>query len=353
MRIPILAATLIAVIGTTACNQVEEGMFQRGADRASEPDREDWLRDGALHVVLCGTGSPVADPDRAAACTAVIAADKLFLVDTGPGSWENVQLWRLPRAHLSSILLTHFHSDHIGDLGEATVQSWIGGRSTPLTVIGPPGVTDVVDGFRTAYGLDAIYRVAHHGAENMPPAVALATAAPFTLPTDGSAVTVFEADGLTIRAFAVDHDPVTPAAGYRFDYNGRSVVISGDTAKSANLIKHAKSADLLVHEALGASMVGRISAILKERGVHRLGKLTSDIVDYHATPVEAAETARDAGVRQLVLTHLVPPPANRIVERVFMEGTDEAWDGPIVLGADGMWFRLPQGSATIDQDSLQ
>lgn len=352
MRSFILAAVIAAAAQLAGCDRIEEGMFQRGADRAAEPDREDWLRDGALHVVLCGTGSPIADPDRAAPCTAVIAADKLFLVDVGPGSWENIQLWRLPRAHLASILLTHFHSDHIGDLGEATVQSWIGGRTTPLSVIGPTGVAEVVGGFRAAYGPDSTYRVAHHGADNMPPAVALAEARPFDVPADGSSVTVYDADGLTIRAFAVAHEPVSPAVGYRFEYKGRSVVISGDTKKSANLIHHAKGADLLVHEALSGPIIGRISAILGERGVQRLAKLTSDILDYHTTPVEAAESAREAGVRQLVLTHLVPPPANRIVERVFMAGTAEAWDGPIVLGADGMWFRLPGGSTEIVQESL-
>src|SRR6185295_9758423 len=103
--------------------------------------------------------------DRAGPCTAVLAGGHFVLVDVGPGSWRQVALQRLPRARLDSVLLTHFHSDHIGELGEAVMQSWVSGRRLPLNVFGPPGVEQVVDGFRTAYAFDTQYRVAHHGAE--------------------------------------------------------------------------------------------------------------------------------------------------------------------------------------------
>ena len=116
-----------------------------------------------LLVVLCGTGSPLADATRAAACTAVIAGGTFVLVDVGPGSWEQVDLANLPIAELDAVLLTHFHSDHLGDLGEAITQSWIAGRTRPLDVYGPPGVGRILAGLREVYAFDAEYRVRHHG----------------------------------------------------------------------------------------------------------------------------------------------------------------------------------------------
>src|SRR5262249_40602158 len=99
------------------CDRIESGLIPRGAARALPGDRNALLDDGKLHVVLCGTGSPLADPQRAGPCTAVLAGGHFLLVDVGPGSWREVALLRLPRARLEAVLLTHFHSDHIGELG--------------------------------------------------------------------------------------------------------------------------------------------------------------------------------------------------------------------------------------------
>src|SRR5262249_43222055 len=145
------------------------------------------------------------------------------------------------------------------------------------------------NGFRQAYAFDTQYRVAHHGEEAMPPAAAVAVAETVILPSPDGTATVFDKDGLRITAFAVDHFPVVPAYGYRFDYRGRSIVISGDTKKSDNLIRHAQGADLLVTEGIGANMIGRVSEYAREHGFSRWAKLTSDVVTYHTTPVEAAE----------------------------------------------------------------
>lgn len=343
----------LAASALTGCDRVQEAMYRRAAKQLAQGDRTDWLKDGGLHLVLCGTGSPIADPARAGGCAAIIANGSLFLIDTGPGSWENVQLWRLPRASLKAVLLTHFHSDHIGDLGEVNTQSWIAGRREPLAVYGPEGVNQVVEGFVTAYAFDDNYRVAHHGQEAMPREASQMQAHVVDLPGPTDVATVYEKDGIKITAFAVDHRPVTPAYGYRIDYAGRSVVISGDTMKSPNLAQHAKGADIIVHEALAANLISRISKDLGELGETRLAKLTSDITTYHATPAQAAETAKEAGARMLVLTHLVPAPPNRIVRRLFLEGVDAAWSGPVVLGEDGMLFSLPPNSTKIEQGSLK
>jgi len=339
-------------IVAAGCDRIESRIIERAAARALKGDRTDLLEDGNLHVVLCGTGSPLADLSRASACTAVLAGGHFILVDVGPGSSRNVAFERLPRAHLDAVLLTHFHSDHIGELGEAVVQSWIAGRPQALAVYGPPGVAQVVDGFTQAYAFDTQYRVAHHGIEAMPPAGASAVAHVVELPGPDASALVFEADGLRVTAFAVNHEPVAPAYGYRFDYRGRSVVISGDTKKSDRVVRAAHDADLLIHEALAAHMIEPVQAYARANGLSRWSKLAGDVVTYHTTPVAAAEVAKAAHVKMLAFTHIVPALPNFVARRMFLRGTASAWDGNIVLGTDGMHFRLTPGSAAVQVDTL-
>lgn len=349
-RIHCLSFAVVALIavGLAGCDRVQSFLVERAASRGLAGDRNELLDDGNLHVVLCGTGSPVADADRAGPCTAVLAAGHFFLVDVGPGSVRNVALYRLPRARLQGILLTHFHSDHIGELGEATVQSWISGRTAPLPVYGPPGVQQVVDGFRQAYALDTGYRVTHHGVEAMPPTGAQTEAITVNLPGPTGETPVFEGDGLRVTAFAVDHAPVGPAYGYRFDFRGRSVVISGDTKKSDNLIQHAKDADILISEGLATNIIGRVSEYARMHDMTRWAKLTSDIMGYHTTPVQGAEEAKAANVRMLVFTHIVPPLQNFVARRMFLSGVSDVFGGRVEIGKDGMELSLPPNSTSIE-----
>ena len=353
----ILAATLAAAaLALPGCDYLLDRQIERNLTRASS----EVLTSPDLLVVLCGTGSPLADATRAAACTAVIAGGSFVLVDVGPGSWEQVDLANLPIGELDAVLLTHFHSDHFGDLGEAITQSWIAGRKRPLDVYGPPGVGRILAGLREAYAFDTEYRVRHHGEDAMPRAAAFAVAHEIALPPEGStdAVTVFEQQappggarsepqasevgnaGLRVTAFRVDHAPVSPAVGYRFDWRGRSVVVSGDTRKSASLLANARGADLLVHEALQPKLTGRGAEMARRLGQERFAKLASDVPSYHTTPREAAELAQEAGVKHLVLSHLVPAPTNALAERLFLDGAGDVFDGEITLGEDGMRFTL-------------
>jgi ribonuclease Z len=190
-----------------------------------------------LKVFLCGTSSPLPAPGRAQACVAVLAGESLFLVDAGAGSAQVATLGRLPLERLEAIFLTHFHSDHIAALPEFNLNSWVAGRPGPLSVYGPRGVTQVVDGLNDAYSLDLRYRVAHHGEELLPPNLGVME------PQLMEAGTVLDFDDLTITSFQVNHDPVRPAVGYRFDYRGRSVIISGDATITPGLIDAATGAD--------------------------------------------------------------------------------------------------------------
>lgn len=299
------------------------------------------LNDGQLHVVLCGTGSPLPDPNRAEACTAIIAGGEFVLVDTGSGSWRKAVVNNLPAQSLSAILLTHFHSDHIGDLGEALVQSWVAGRNYKINVYGPPGVEQVVAGFTQAYALDTGYRVQHHGEEWMPRTGAGAIALPVRLQSNDAAAPVFERNGLKVTAFKVEHDPATPAYGYRFEYRGRVVVVSGDTAKSDNLARHAAGADLLIHDVIAKNLLQMAASNFEQAGNKRRAKLARDIVTYHASPLEAAAIAASAKVETLVFTHMVPPPNSPQIEQAFVRGVSDIFKGKVVLGTDGMRFDLP------------
>jgi ribonuclease Z len=339
------ALVLVVLAGASiGCDRIADRLLDRGVNQALQANRTDLLDDGRLNVVLCGTGSPIAAANRASACTAILAGGHFFVVDAGPGAVRNLGVWRLPLDHLDGLLLTHFHSDHIGEVGEASTQSWIAGRKDALPVYGPPGVDRVVAGFQEAYALDRGYRVTHHGAANMPPESGMLAARTVTLPSPDDAAVVFDADGLRVTAFRVDHTPVEPAYGYRFDYGGRSVVVSGDTKKVQNLVRHAQGASVLVQEALAAHMIAAVTRAAGAAGNARLAKLSNDITAYHTTPVEAVEMAREAGVQILLLTHLVPAPRNRLTEWLFLRGTSGVWDGEVILGQDGTHVALPRES---------
>ena len=300
---------------------------------------DDWGGDN-LEVAFCGTASPMGNGPRAQQCVAVFAGDKFFIVDAGARSAARANEIGLPMGRLSGVLLTHFHSDHISALGEMHLASWVRGRPSKLDVYGGPGINQVVDGFNMAYGLDYGYRVAHHGMAVLPPAHAGLRARAIDAPETGS-VTIYEEDGLKISAFTVPHPPITPAYGYRFDYRGRSVVISGDTKKSNRLAAAAQNADVLIHEVLQPQLVKAITDALDAAEIDALSKLLTDTLDYHTTPVEAAEIANAANVDTLVFNHFAPPPANAIAARIFMRGVKDVRPQGAVMSDDGMRITLP------------
>ena len=326
-------------------------VFERGIEQRAGLDYTKDLADG-LQVGLCGTGSPLPNADRAGPCNVVIAGKQIYVVDIGEGGARNLALMAIPANKVNAVLLTHFHSDHIDGMGPIMLFHWTQGASTaPLPVYGPEGVEAIVDGFNAAYKTDNGYRIAHHGEKIVPPSGAGADARPFEM--TGDTATVLEKDGLTITAFKVDHDPVRPAVGYRFDYKGRSLCISGDTKKSPNLERVCKGADILVHEALAAPLVKEMTAAMKKRGMANTAQITKDILDYHTTPTEAAESAQTADAKQLVLSHLVPPLLSAYLYPAFLADAPDKFDGKIIVGEDGMFFSLPANKTNIEQTQLK
>jgi ribonuclease Z len=301
-------------------------------------------REDGLHIALCGAGGPLPDPNRSGACVAVIAGKQLFIVDAGTNGVRNLARMRYPVGEIQAVLLTHFHSDHIDGLGELATLAWVqSGRTEPLAVIGPKGVSKVIDGFNMAYAQDAVYCNDHHGNRVAPSSGHGMTSLSFDLPENGETTTVYEADDLKIEMLAVDHAPVNPAVGYLFTYKGRTALVSGDTDKSANIEKFARGIDLLVHEALAPNLVGLIQRAANKTGNENLAKITSDILDYHATPIEAAETARNAEVGHLLYYHVLPPLIFPGAEAAWLEGVDEIFT-EYTLGRDGTAISMPAHS---------
>jgi len=287
-----------------------------------------------LQVFMCGTSSPLPDPDRAQACVAVLAGKTLYLVDAGAGSAQVATLAGLPLERLEAVFLTHFHSDHIAAVPEFNLNSWVAGRSRPLAVIGPAGVAEVVDGLNAAYRLDRTYRVAHHGAELLAPELG----AMQSVLMEGGAVLTF--GDLTVTSFEVNHDPVRPAVAYRFDYRGRSVVISGDTIVNQGLVDAAADADLLLHDTLSLPIIKTLEEV--SAGT-RMEKILHDIQDYHAHASDLAALVDQSGVGQLAVYHLVPPPSNALFEKIFARELPEG----TIITEDGMIFELPAGSEKV------
>jgi len=343
----VVVVALAAIVLLLSSRRVQDALVGRVVRERIGRNTSGLLATDALRVLLCGTSSPIPSPRRAEACTAIFAGGRLWIVDTGPGSWRTLALRRIRGEAIGGIFYTHLHSDHIGELGEFNLQTWAAGRPGPLRVYGPDGVVELVHGFTEAYAADTRFRIAHHGPELLPPNRAAMVATPIRLDEAG-ATRILDEDGLVVTAFAVAHDPVKPAFGYRFEYGGRSVVVSGDTRPTPNLVAQARGADVLVHEAQANDLVHIMEEAARESGESRIAKILGDIPTYHTTPADAAREAVAAGVRLLVLSHFTPPPDNAFLVRVFRRDITETPPDGVVFGEDGTLLVLPKGSTAVD-----
>ncbi|MEH6604852.1 MAG: MBL fold metallo-hydrolase [Pseudomonadales bacterium] len=342
----VIGIAVIAILVYSQRASIVTSLAMKGIEARMGANHIATLGDG-LHLALCGAGSPLAAPNASGPCVAVVAGQRLFVVDSGSNGRSILNRMGFKPGDIQAVFLTHFHSDHIDGLGNMGVSRWAGGDFPgPMPVYGPEGVERVVNGFNEAYAQDVVYRHDHHGDLVAPLAGAGLQAMPFTQPAIGELVTVYNQDGLKIEALAVEHKPVKPAVGYRFTYKGRSLLISGDTVKSANVQKFSEGVDLLVHEGLASNLLVMMEQAAQKTGNISGAKVMHDILDYHTTPVEAAEIARDAGVGHLLYYHIVPPMMFPGQAALFLNGAEDIFPD-YTIGQDGVAFSLPANSNDI------
>ena len=336
----------IFVIGLVSLNShsVQDRILDIGLKNilsSAEPflDNEDTLK-----VVVCGSRSPLPSPGRAEACILVEAGDDIYIFDLGNGSMDNLTQYQVPWPNVKAVLITHMHSDHIADLPDAHLQSWIQGRDSPLMVYGPEGINLVTKGFELAYSADYQYRNEHHGDDMLPMSIAGFN----TIQIIDNQLIPNDTPGLEILPFVVDHYPVNSAFGFKISYKGRTVVISGDTIHDGSVQKYSKDVDLLVHSAISIDIVERMRGVAP---IPQLDKILFDIQDYHTTIEEAGEIARDANVKHLLIYHSIPTPRNALMERVFLRPIESIFKDH-TLSDDGTRVVMPVENNEIIIDKI-
>lgn len=267
-----------------------------------------------IEIILLGTGSPIPDPHRAGPATLVRAGGRSFLVDAGRGVLLRAVAAGAPPAGLTGMLVTHLHSDHLTDLNDVITTRWVTSFApSPLLIHGPPGTAKVVGALLESLGPDIGYRLAHHDDLTWTPDPQVHEVLDGEVLDDGE---------VRVTAAPTDHRPVEPSIAFRVEHRGRAVVLAGDTVPCDGLDRLCEGADALVHTVIRADLVRAI-------GLPRL----HDILDYHSSVEQAAQTAARAGIGTLVLTHYVP---------ALVPGTEDEWreraavhfSGRIELGDD-------------------
>jgi ribonuclease Z len=270
-----------------------------------------------VRVTLLGTGCPPAVMNRFGPSTLVEVGQQKFLFDAGRGALQRLVELGVQWQDVQGVFLTHLHSDHVVGFPDLWLTGWliVPGRNVPLQVWGPRGTTAMMSHLEQAYEYDVRIRTQNDGAS--PKGVAL-------LVKDIGEGVVYEKDGVKVTAFEVDHAPVKPAFGYRIDYAGRSIVLSGDTRVSENLMRHAQGVDVLVHEVFAP-------ATLERAGVPP-GR-AKNIVAYHTTPEQAGEVFARLKPRLAVYSHVCMPNAT---EQDLLPATRKTYGGALELGEDLM-----------------
>ena len=313
-----LALIVVAAVLAASADASAQG---RPQPRSLDPD-------AGISVILLGTGIPIPNPRRATACTAVIAGDRVFLVDTGRNCVVPLDLAGI--RDLNGIFYTHYHSDHFIGLGEILLNFGVDGVDHSIPVHGPPGAVEVVEGIVATYRLDLEYRIGHHGEK-------FSTAIMKPAVTEHEPGVVLDEGGLTVTMFPVCHEPIEPAVGYRFEYRDQVVVVSGDTRVCPDYAAGAEGADLLVSEVENAAMFNAAIALSRASGNTRQLEMIEEGMEYHAESLALARMAQEAGVKNLALTHLFPSiPPTDAAEAQFIQGMSDYYDGPIIVGRDGM-----------------
>jgi len=273
----------------------------------------------ADRVILLGTkGGPTPSPFRAPASVLIVAGGQPYLVDAPNGVAGQLAKAAVPLDSLGQIFITHDHSDHVIDAGTLLELAWGAGLNSPVTLNGPPPLRQIVHDSLAASRYDQKVRMREEGRRALAPLVHVREF------THGGLI--HEDERVTVRAALVDHYTVKPAFAYRFDTQNRSIVVSGDTTFSNNLVQLARGADLLIHEAMYLPAIGQLA------GEHA-PSLREHLLRSHSTTEQVGMVAAKAGVKKLVLSHLVPAFPT-ITDEMWLAGVRKYFQGEAIVGRD-------------------
>ena len=285
-----------------------------------------------FEVVFLGTGTPLPNADRCGAGYVIVAGNTNVLVDCGWGAARRLMPAGVRPPEIDVAIFTHMHTDHITDVPDFLNQRWAGGATKPLRVFGPEGTQEMIDGFLMALRRDIGFRLAHHPGKLSPEGAKVEVT---ELPATKRPEAFLDLGGLRFESFEVDHFPVVPAFGYRASFDGRSAVLSGDTSFCQSLAEASQGAEMLVCDALHPAMWEHLVAVLRAGGRELQASILSDVPSYHMSTSEAARTAMEAGVGELVLSHMLPQiPNDPAREAAFMAGMAAIYGGPIRVARD-------------------
>jgi len=275
-------------------------------------------------LILLGTGGgPTPKKSVSAPAQVIVVNATAYVVDCGDGVARQLAAADVPLRNLRHIFITHQHSDHNADYGNLVLLSWASGLVTNVDTWGPPPLTKMTELFLAMNAYDIDIRIRDEGRVPLAPLIH-----PHEL-TQGAAV--MQDENVKVTSTLVDHPLVTPAFAYRFDGPDRSIVISGDTARSDNLAKFARGADVLVHEALWLPAVDRIVA--RDQNARALKE---HLLASHTAVEDCGRVAQAAGVKTLVLSHLVPGGDATITDEMWMNAARQHFQGRIIVGKDLM-----------------
>jgi ribonuclease BN (tRNA processing enzyme) len=279
-------------------------------------------RSPGTRLILLGTGGgPSPKPDRSAPANAVVVGDAVYVVDCGDGVARQYVRAGLRFPDLAGVFVTHQHSDHNADFGNLFLLGWTTGLSQPVPAYGPPPLAAMARQFAEMQKYDIETRIADEGRPSFTPIIKASEI------TAGGVV--HQDARVKVTAALNRHPPVTPSFAYRFDTADRSIVISGDTNVSDEVIALAKGADVLVHEVLYVPGIDRIMG--SDSNARRLRE---HIVDSHTSTEDVGKVAARAGVKTLVLSHFVPGADPTITDAMWLEGVRKHFAGEVVLGRD-------------------
>ncbi|MGA3174336.1 MAG: MBL fold metallo-hydrolase [Syntrophorhabdales bacterium] len=275
-------------------------------------------------LILLGTGGgPRPNKLRNQSAWVVVVNKIPYVVDCGGGVSRQLVMANIPLTSLRHIFITHHHSDHNLEYGPLVYNAWVSGFKGRIDSWGPPPLERITRSFFEANAYDIDIRIPDEGRPPLVPMVASHEIAKEGL--------VMEDDQVKVTAALVHHPPVVPSYAYRFDTPGRSIVFSGDTTPSDNLVKLAQGADVLVHEVINKEALSRLMA-----RVPNAERLVNHIVASHTTREEVGIVAKKAGVKTLVLTHFVPSDDASITDDMWIEPARASFSGRIIAGKDLM-----------------